>query len=174
MHYLDDFLLIGPASSPICHRNLDIFTQACADLGMPLAAERTEGPSTQLTFLGILLDTNCMEICLPNNKLQRIRTELASWLQKESATKREILSLVGLLQHATKVVQSGRTFVARMYQSAAKLKKLRYFTRLTQSFRSDLYWWHTFIVNWNGLCILRKPDHTNHVNFRVFTDASGS
>jgi len=50
-----------------------------------------------------------------------------SWhLQKESATKQEILSLVGLLQHATKVVRSGRTFVAWMYQSAAKLKKLKY------------------------------------------------
>ena len=174
MHYLDDFLLIGSASSPICQRNLNIFTQACADLGVPLAAEKTKGPSTQLTFLGILLDTNRMEIHLPNDKLQHIRTELASWLQKESATKREILSLVGLLQHATKVVRSGRTFVAQMYQSTAKLKKLKYFTRLTQSFRSDVYWWYTFIVNWNGQRILRKPDHTNHVNFRVFTDVSGS
>ena len=81
---------------------------------------------------------------------------------------------LSLLQHATKVGRSGRTFVAWMYQSAAKLKKLKYFTRLTQSFCSDLYWWHTFIVNCNGLCILRKPDHTSHVNFRVFTDASGS
>ena len=174
MHYLDDFLLIGPPSSPICQHNLDIFTQTCADLGVPLASEKVEGPSTQLTFLGILLDTSRMEIRLPDDKLQRIRVELASWLQKESATKREILSLVGLLQHATKVVRSGRTFVARMYQSAAKLEKLKYFTRLTQSFRSDLYWWHTFIANWNGLCILRKPNHANHVNFRVFSDASGS
>ena len=120
----------------------------------------SQEPLHTVTFLGILLDTNRMEIRLPNDKLQRIRTELASWLQKESATKQEIL---GLLQHATKVVKSSRTFVAQMYQSAAKLKKLKYFTRLTQSFRSDLYWWHTFIVNWNGLCIWRKPDHTNHV-----------
>ena len=139
MHYSDDFLLIGPTSSPTCQRNLHIFTQACADLGVPLAVEKAKGPSTQLTFLGILLDTNRMEIRLPNDKLQCIRTELASWLQKESATKQEILSLVGLLQHATKVVRSGRTFVAWMYQSAAKLKKLKYFTRLTQYFRSDLY-----------------------------------
>ena len=115
MHYLDDFLLIGPASSPICQCNLDIFTQACADLGMPLAAEKTEAPSTQLIFLGILLDTNHTEICLPDDKLQRICKELAYWLQKELATKQEMLSLVGLLQHATKVVRSSRTFVAQMY-----------------------------------------------------------
>ena len=63
---------------------VQIFTQACADLGVPLAAEKAEGPSTQLTFLEILLDTNRIEIRLPNDKLQCIRTELASWLQKES------------------------------------------------------------------------------------------
>jgi len=110
IHYLDDFLLIGPPSSPIWQHNLDIFTQACADLGVPLATEKVEGPSTQLTFLvGILLDTSRMEIRLPDDKLQPIRAEWESWLQKESATKREIVSLVGLLQHATKVVRSGRT-----------------------------------------------------------------
>ena len=44
MHYLDDFLLIGPFSSPICQQNLDIFTRECADLGVPLATEKVEGP----------------------------------------------------------------------------------------------------------------------------------
>jgi len=67
MHCLDNFLLIGPPSSPICKHNLDIFTQIlCADLGVPLAIEEAEGPSTQFTFIGILLGTNRMEICLPD------------------------------------------------------------------------------------------------------------
>jgi len=69
---------------------------------MPLAAE---GSSTQLTFLGILLDTTFKEIWLPDDKPQCISTEFSSWLQKKSATKWEILSLVGLLQHAPKVVE---------------------------------------------------------------------
>ena len=87
MHYLDDFLLIGPASYPICQHDLDIFTHVCMELGVLLATEKVEGPSTSLTFLRIVLDTHYMEICLPEEKLQRIRTELVSWLQKESATK---------------------------------------------------------------------------------------
>ena len=43
-----------------------------------------------------------MEIKLPQDKLLRIKDSLAMWLGKKMATKREILSLVGLLQHATK------------------------------------------------------------------------
>ena len=58
--------------------------------------------------------------------------------------KREILSLVGQLQHATKVVWYGRTFVARMYSTAAKVPQLDFHTSLNLAFRSDLWWWHTF------------------------------
>ena len=96
-HYLDDFLLLGfPGSSAI--------KEVCSTLGIPLALEKVEGPSHSLTFLGITLDTQQMMAHLPKDKLQRIRTLLAGWLKKRKATKREILSLVGLLQHATKVV----------------------------------------------------------------------
>ena len=126
MHYLDDFLLLGPPDSSICQHNLDIFTQVCDELDIPLATEKMEGPSTSLNFPGILLDTHRMEIRLPEDKLQRIYQELPSWLHGKAATKREILSLVGLLQHAPKVVRSGRTFVARMYSTAAKLRELTF------------------------------------------------
>ena len=173
IHYLDDFLTMGPPGSPICHHNLQTFIHTCNRLGVPLALEKVEGPTTCLTFLGITLDTIRMEIRLPEEKLLRIRTEVSRWLPKRTATKREILSLVGLLQHATKVVRCGRTFVGRMYQTAAKVKQLSFFTRLTKEFRSDLYWWHFFLSRWNGLSLLRssKPGPADYC---IQTDASGS
>ena len=50
---------------------------------------------------------------------------LKTWLPRKKA-KREILSLVGTLHHATKVVRPGRAFVSRMYSTAARLKYLLY------------------------------------------------
>ena len=113
-----------------------------------------------------------MEIHLPDEKLLSIRNEILNWLLKKNATKREILSLVGLLQHASKVVRCGRTFVGRMYQAATKVKELSFFTCLTKEFRSDLFWWCFFLTSWNGLSLLRSS------NFRqadccIQTDASG-
>ena len=173
LHYLDDFLLIGPPHSPACQQNLNTFIQLCTNLGVPLASEKIEGPSTSLTFLGITLDTANMEIRLPQDKLLRIKASLTKWIGKKTATKRQILSLVGLLQHATKVIRCGRTFVARMYATAAKVKQLHFFTRLNKEFQSDVAWWHTFIHCWNGLSILhnfQSPSHT----VTIQTDASGS
>ena len=65
LHYLDDFLLLGPPQSSICQQNLETFIHLCSDLGIPLASEKIEGPTTSLTFLGIIIDTHCMEIRLP-------------------------------------------------------------------------------------------------------------
>ena len=139
-------------------------------LGIPLALKKVEGPSDGFTFLGITLDSQSMQACLPDDKLQRIRLQVASWLSRKKAMKREILSSVGLLQHATKVVTPGRIFLSRMYRTAARLKRQSYYTCLNMAFRSDLRWWHFFVSSWNGRSFFNcsLPDH------EILTDASGS
>ena len=54
---------------------------------------------------------------------------MSSWKFRKKATKWEILSLIGVLQHATRIVQPGRAFLSRMYATAAKLRKLHFYTR---------------------------------------------
>ena len=46
-------------------------------------------------------------IRLPEEKLRRTALVVQRWLHRRNATKREILSLVGVLQHAAKVVRPG-------------------------------------------------------------------
>ena len=169
LHCLDDFLTMGPPQLPTCTNNLTVIKDICSLLGIPLALEKIEGPSQSLTFLGITLDTHSMQARLPEDKLRRIQNQVAFWLPRKIVTKREILSVVGLLQHATKVVIPGRTFVSRMYGAAARFKELSHFMRLTKDFLSDLRWWHLFITHWNGLSLFdcSLPVHT------IFTDASG-
>ena len=104
------------------------------------------GTFHQPHLLGITLDTSQMEIRSPDEKLLHICNKILIWLPKKNATKREILSLIGLLQHAMKVVRCGRTFVGRIYQAAAKVKELSFFTCLTKEFRSYLFWWHFFLT----------------------------
>jgi len=50
------------------------------------------------------------------------------WLDRTDTKMRKILSLVGSLQHTTKVVHHGRAFVSCVYSTAAKLRKLYFNT----------------------------------------------
>ena len=115
-----------------------------------------------------------MEIRLPSDKLIRMKALLQTWIPRKKASKREILSLVGTFQHATKVIRPGRAFVAQMYSTAAKLRKMHFITRLNVAFRSDLLWWHTFLQSWNGLNILCHPAFPANPDFLANTDASGT
>ena len=76
------------------------------------------------------------------------------WLQKKLAKSSKILFLVGLFQHATRVISCGCTFMAWMYTTAAKVKELCYFTALNKEFQLDIAWWYSFIQCWNGLSML--------------------
>ena len=91
---------MGQTDSTACNNHLTTIKEVCQDLGTPIAIEKLEGPSQCITFLDITLDTQCMEAQLPFNKLLRIHNQLSAWLTQKKATKREILFLVGLLQHA--------------------------------------------------------------------------
>ena len=80
---------------------------------------------------------------------------------KKETTKYEILSHIKVLQHTTRIVQPGRTFLSRMYDTAAKLRELHFYTRLNREFQSDLCWWDIFFKSWNGLSLLQCTDNCN-------------
>ena len=80
-HYLDDYITIGRAGTGECEFNKRIFHHVCSRLGVPLAVDKCEGPTTCLTFLGIEIDTVAMELRLPQVKLARLKGEISAWLK---------------------------------------------------------------------------------------------
>ena len=72
-HYLDDFTILGSPNSDECIGSLTVMRQACAELGIPLADHKTEGPATRVTFLGIMIDTTAGQLSLPPEKLAHLQ-----------------------------------------------------------------------------------------------------
>ena len=95
------------------------------------------------------------------------------WLNKKVTSKRDLLSLIGHLTYASKVVPQGRPFVCRMIDLAATHKLLDHPIRLNQDFRSDLLWWHLFLDTWNGVSCLQSHIKSPP-NITLYTDASGN
>jgi hypothetical protein len=69
-HILDDFLILAPTFD-MCKRYLEEFLTICDKIGIPMAPEKTMGPCTCLTFLGIELNTVQKVARLPNDKVDR-------------------------------------------------------------------------------------------------------
>ena len=172
-HYLDDFIILGPTCDSRCKRGLDVVLELCERLGVPLAMEKLEGPTTCLTFLGIEVDTEAMEVRLPEMKLKSLTSTVKEWYGRKSCTKRELLSFIGLLSHACKVVRPGRRFLRRLINLSTGTRSLNRCIRLNGECRSDIGWWYTFLPQWNGISMLwdGQKEHPDH---QAWSDASGS
>ena len=72
------------------------------------------------------------------------------------------------------MIRYGRTFVARIYSAAANVPQLDFYTRLTLVFRSDLWWWYTFLHSWNGVSLMRWIPDTSPLHNSIQTGVSGS
>ena len=136
-----------------------------------MAAHKHEGPSTSLSVLGIVIDAIVSELWLPADKLQCLQALLGQWGDKKVCSCKELESLIGLLNHACKVVRSGRSFLQRMIDLHAVPPHQPY-VRLNAGFRVDLAWWGTFLKSWNGTSFLPPPSFLPKTTF--MTGASGS
>ena len=171
-HYLDDFVILGPPHSYQCAQSLGILDQVCSTLNIPMATRKREGPTTCLIILGIEVDSIAGEVRLPDNKLQRLRGFLHQWGSKAACSRTELESLIGLLNHACKVVRSGRSFLRRRIDLLHAVRPSQPVMRLNQGFRSDLAQWSSFITTWNGVFFLPPPSHLP--TLEVTSDVSGS
>ena len=173
LHYIDDFLLLGPPNSPRCAHDLALTLSTCAELGIPLAQEKIEGPVTALSFLGIQLSSQHMSLTLPADKLQQLRSLLREFIQTPRVYNHSRFeSLVGHLVHATKVCPLAKAYLNALFDFKACLKPGQP-RRLNKEALTEIAWWDTLLSQWQGTSVqqfllLRHPDH------HLFTDASGS
>ena len=84
----------------------------------------------------------------------------------------ELLSLIGSLSFAFKVVKPGHIFLRRLIDLSTTVSKLDHHISLNAESRADIDWWYQFLPDWNGVCIIQS-DIVSSLSIDLFTDASG-
>ncbi|KAK6195007.1 hypothetical protein SNE40_000528 [Patella caerulea] len=149
VHVLDDFLFVERTVNN-CTRTRQRFECLCKAVGIPLAPEKTCGPSTNIQFLGITLDSDLMEARLPADKLSKCWDLLDRYSNKKKISLRDLQSMIGTLQFATSVVLPGRTFLRRLIDLTIGIRRRFYMIRLNSGARSDIAIWKNILENYNG------------------------
>ena len=94
-----------------------------------------------MTVLGIEVDSVAEEIQLPDMKFTELLATLATWSIRTERTKRELLSLIGSLSFAAKVVQPGRTFICCLLDLSCTVHRLCTSLSLSDEAKLDIQWW---------------------------------
>ena len=134
----------------------------CNKINAPVKSSKVEGPSTTLTFLGILLDTTTMEASITQDRKQALLSELLYLRHRQNCTKRELLSLIGKLSFCCKVLPAGRIFLRRLIDLSTTVSKLHHHLSLTVEAKLDLQWWLDFLSSGQ-----EKASFCNLIGFTV-------
>ena len=133
-----------------CLTSFNTWIRILMSLEAPVVSSKMIGPSQEIEFLGIMLDSIHMEVRLPQDKLSRIHDLLNSFKSHRSVRLVELQSLIGTLQFACKVVVPCRTFLQRAINLTRGVPSCFHHIRLSKKFFRDLDMWNVFLANWNG------------------------
>lgn len=172
-HYLDDFFTSGPPGTDQCTTNMCIMLDTCHDAQFEVSPSpgKVVWPTTVIEFLGLILDSIRMEIRISESRKQEILQELSSFLARQTCTKRQLLSLIGKLGFASRVVRAGRTFVRRLIELAKSAHSLHHHVRLSVAAKKDIQWWQLFLPRWNGVSLMPSPTVSTQATLQLYTDA---
>ena len=129
---------------------------------MSVEQNQTFPPHTEVTCLGIVVDTIHKTISIPPEKLQEIHNTCTQWTAKATCTKKQLQSLLGSLLYITKCINPAQFFLNRMLQVLRESHDASYIT-LSPQFHLDLNWFSVFLKQYNGVTFFdNKP-----VDFQV-------
>jgi hypothetical protein len=170
LRYVDDFITICNSESE-CHSSLQSMLQVCRLAGFDVQPSKIINPCRVVEFLGIVVDAEVGVLRISHERLREIRVELDEWNGVTTTSKRKILSLIGRLAFAARVVRYGRAFLARLIQFSKTLAQLHHRRKLTQEVRLDIDWWQKCIASHNGVYIYNRSWTDGNV-CHVYTDSS--
>ena len=173
IHYSDDYLLISPPDLQLALKQKSTLLSTFQYLNIPVAEDKLIGPATSLPYLGIEIDTVAMEVAIPAPKLETTLALLPKWRGRKTATKQELLSLIGKLHHISLVVRPGRLFLRRLIDLSCTVKKLNHHVNLNSEAQKDIQWWSDWLPTWNSSSFIPQQKAILNSDLCLFTDASG-
>ena len=173
-HYLDDYVMIGRPDTAECEQLMQSFVDVCQYLGVEIAHDKTEGPSTSVTYLGLVIDSELMEVRAPVEKIDRAKGQIISLLHKQKVTLQVFSSVIGLLAFLCRAIPTGRAFLRRMYDATKGITCKHHKVTLTKVVKCDLSTWLDFLTHHNGVSTIITTDWQSTADFHLYTDAAGS
>ena len=102
-NYLDD--LAGADTPDKALKSFHELGKILEFCGLEEALEKSCPPSTRMIFIGVLFDTESLTLLVTHERLHEINTLVNSWLQYETATLKQLQSLIAKLNFVAHCVK---------------------------------------------------------------------
>ena len=156
INYLDNF---GSAETEQeAWKSYNDLAQLFKTVGVAEAEEKAVPPTTKMEFLGTWVDSENLTLEITKERRQDIFNELQTWGCKQSATKKQVQSLIGKLNFVTNCVRGSRIFMSRLIQALQGFPE-KGKACIPVEMLKDVEWWIKFMPQYNGMSMLWLYDN---------------
>ena len=152
--YSDDILISGRTKTDCLQKAKKVMTllQECNfKINMK---NSILGPTQQIEFLGLILDSIQMKVFLPEPKVLDLIESCQAILSVTSLTARSLASLQGKMSSCLQEVLPALTFYraiqADIHQAIGKTNNFNKKLILSSEAKSEILWWIVNVHQWNG------------------------
>ena len=153
LNYLDD--LAAAAAWSRAWAAYEALYNLLLELNIWESAHKRSPPDVVMSFLGILVNTLTLQLSLTPERLQSIKEETRQWLDRSTASKKDLQRLIGKLNFAATTVRSGRLFFSRILSFMTDLPK-HGVRKISAEVKKDCRWWALFIEEYNGISMIHE------------------
>ena len=177
--HLDDCCATAPASSSILEKYDAEFATVAKLLGVKLAPrddpEKSFGPSTKGTILGVYYDTIAWTWAVPQDKLIRIVLDIENLLAADWMVQQEkIWSVVGKIINVAALVPGGRFNLYHLILANGISLEGKAWIPISKDLKRQLWFWQTMLPVCSGVSsIPRVGDSLPPWALDIYTDAAG-
>lgn len=178
IQFLDDCCAAAPAGSEVLDRFDSTFAEVAAMLGIKLAPrddpDKSFGPRTFGTVLGIYYDTVAWTWALPDEKLIRFLHLLQDLMTKEETKQEQIMSMAGKVLNIAPFIPNGRFNLDRILEASGVSQKKNLVVKVSPELKRQMMFWFQMVRTCTGKSAIPDPDiELPAWALDVFTDAAG-
>ena len=178
IQHLDDVCAAAPAESGMCQKFDDTFIQVASEVGVKLAPrddpQKSFGPSTSGTVLGVNYDTVTWTWGIPKDKLVRLLHTLTEFIESNSVLQKEMWSLVGKIQHVRPLVPGGKFNIDHLIRANSESEYGLDSVSIHDGLREQLRYWRIILQLVTDSILIPNPwAILPPWTLDVYTDAAG-
>ena len=149
INYLDD--LGGTKIKRLASQAFWVLGTLLKNLGIWKAVGKACIPCTCMTFLSVECDSVSFTLRITEDRLIELQKLLEWWWKHRYASLQDTQSLAGKLNFVCYTVRCGRVFLSWILNFLHEFKGQPGRRLLSNEFKRDIFWWKTFIDQFNGV-----------------------
>jgi hypothetical protein len=154
--WVDDFLFIFDENTS--DAQVKVARKAFDDIGMPMDPSKEVGPSTELTYIGYLINTSDFTIGVPAEKRESTLQLLEINMSCRKISVEALESLIGKLQFNEKAVRKGRSYLYALRKQLVRAQKASaqswHRIKFSSDAKHELKWWHNALQHDSKVSLL--------------------